>query len=57
MKYQIYLDKETSEAINLMAEHDNKRPNTFIKELVEAMVRIAKATAEQTTKEVNHDGK
>ena len=52
MKYQIYLNKEASETINAMAQYDNKKPATLIKELMESMLRVAKATFEATEKEI-----
>lgn len=42
MKYQVYLNKETSEFINKYAEMDNKKPNTIIKELVESFANLSK---------------
>lgn len=42
MKYQVYLNKETSEFINKYAEIDGKKPNTIIKELVESFANLSK---------------
>lgn len=56
MKYQIYLNKETSTIIEKVAQTDNKKPNTLIKELLEGMFRIAQATAIQTEKEIKNYG-
>lgn len=52
MKYQIYLNQETSEIINKMAEKDEKKPSTFIKQMLESIMRIAKQTAIATDKEM-----
>lgn len=41
MKYQVYLNKKTSEFINKYAELTNKKPNTVIKTLVEQFVRLS----------------
>lgn len=35
MKYQIYLNKETSELLNSMAEQLKMKPSTFIKAFIE----------------------
>lgn len=51
MKYQIYLNKETSEIIQKCAEKDGKKPATFIKQMLESLFRIAKAGALQMEKE------
>lgn len=56
MKYQIYLNKDTSTIIEACALKDNKKPNTLIKELLESMFRIAQATANQTQMEINKYG-
>jgi predicted DNA-binding protein len=56
MKYQIYLNKDASELLNQMAKADNKKPATLIKELMESMLRVAKATFEATERELK-DGK
>lgn len=55
MRYQIYLDKETSEIINTCAEHDNQKPATLIKQLLESMFHLAKATEEQTRKDFQNE--
>ena len=58
MKYQIYLNKESSDYINAIAEHENKKPNTLIKELLESMLRIAVNTIETTNEEIKlHESK
>lgn len=41
MKYQVYLNKKTSEFINKYAELTNKKPNTVIKTLIEQFVRMS----------------
>lgn len=35
MKYQIYLNKETSELVNAISKLQGKKPNSFIKEFIE----------------------
>lgn len=57
MKYQIYLNKETSELINTCATHDNIKPSTMIKQLLEGMFKIASETANATEKELIKYGK
>jgi len=42
MKYQVYLNKETSEFINKYAELDGKKPNTVIKDLIESFANLSK---------------
>ena len=37
MKYQIYLNKQSSELINRMANNQQKKPATLIKELMERL--------------------
>lgn len=56
MKYQIYLNKDTSEIINKMAQKDNKKPATFIKQMLESLMNIAKQTAFATEKELSKYG-
>ena len=41
MKYQIYLQKDVSDIINVAAMHYNKKPATLIKEMLESNFRIA----------------
>lgn len=36
MKYQIYLNKDTSDLVNFMAKALDIKPNTFIKNLLES---------------------
>ena len=56
MKYQIYLNAETSEIINKMAEKDQKKPATFIKQMIESIMRVAKQTALATETEIKKYG-
>ena len=42
MKYQVYLNKATSEAINAIAKDAKMTPNHYLKVLVEGMVAKAK---------------
>lgn len=44
MKYQIYLDKETSILVNDLAQKNNNKPSTFIKRFVEGFMKIYKAS-------------
>ena len=41
MKYQIYLQKDVSDIINSISKGLNKKPSTFIKELLESNFRTA----------------
>lgn len=50
MKYQIYLNKDTSILINELAEKNAMKPASIIKQLVEGCMRIARATTEETEK-------
>lgn len=50
MKYQIYLNKDTSILINELAEKNKQKPASIIKQLVEGCMRIAKAANEETNK-------
>lgn len=43
MRYQIYLSKDVSDIINTISQGLNKKPNTFIKELLESNFRTAYA--------------
>lgn len=52
MKYQIYLNKDTSTLINDLAQKNNQKPATLIKQLVEGCMRIASATKEATENEL-----
>ncbi len=49
MKYQIYLNKETSEFVNLLSKKYKVKPCTFIKLCMES---TAKSTKELATKEM-----
>lgn len=57
MKYQIYLNKQVSEVIELYAEMTGKKPNTLIKEYVENCFKIAMETSERTLEELQGNGK
>lgn len=52
MKYQIYLNKETSIIVNELASKNNDKPNTYIKKFIEAFMRIYKASENQLQKEL-----
>lgn len=41
MKYQIYLNKETSAFVNLFASQNNMKPSTVIKQIVEETYKKA----------------
>lgn len=49
MKYQIYLNKDTSEFVNLLAKKYNVKPATFIKLCMES---TCKTTRDLATKEI-----
>lgn len=44
MKYQIYLNKETTEVINTIAKASNTKPSTFIKDFIEECFNFTKKT-------------
>lgn len=46
MKYQIYLNKQTSDIINAIAEKEGRRPVSLIKEFMEGFFDVAKAVRE-----------
>lgn len=50
MKYQIYLNKDTSILINELADKNQQKPATIIKQLVEGCMRIAKAANDESEK-------
>lgn len=52
MKYQIYLNKETTEIVERIAKASNKKSATIIKEMFESMLRISQKTAEQLDREL-----
>lgn len=52
MKYQIYLNKSTSELVNYLAERSNLKPNTFIKQVLEDTLKYS---LEVTKKLVNEE--
>lgn len=56
MKYQIYLNKPTSQFINKLAEKEGKPASTIIKSLVEAFVALSKPAEDKILKEVAEHG-
>lgn len=54
MKYQIYLNKDTSMLINELAEHESIKPATYIKKFIESFMRIYKGTNEAIQKELDN---
>lgn len=54
MKYQVYLNKETSILINDLAERNNLKPNTFIKTFMEKFMKIYSATNDQLERELSN---
>lgn len=52
MKYQVYLNKKTSDFINKYAELDGKKPNTVIKELIENFVRLSEPVESKIFEEI-----
>lgn len=56
MKYQIYLNKPTSQFINKLADKEGKAPATIVKALVEAFVALSKPVEDKILKEMNTDG-
>lgn len=46
MKYQVYLNKDTSKIIGLVAKMEGVKPNTLIKQLVEGLLSRARAFAD-----------
>lgn len=49
MKYQVYLNKATSEAINAIAKDAKMTPNHYLKVLIEGMVIKAKEFVKEAT--------
>lgn len=49
MKYQVYLNKATSEAINAIAQDAKMTPNHYLKVLIEGMVIKAKEFVKEAT--------
>lgn len=45
MKYQIYLNKETSRAIERIAVIEGVKPNTLIKSIIEGLISKASEAA------------
>lgn len=56
MKYQIYLNKTTSETIEKMANHDGVKPCTYIKQMIESLISITLATLKATEMEAEKYG-
>lgn len=56
MKYQIYLNKTTSQFINKLADKEGKPSATIIKSLVEAFVALSKPVEDKILKEVAQNG-
>ena len=50
MKYQIYLNKETSELINTIAINEKKKPATLLKNLLEVFFESAMKAKELSDK-------
>jgi len=57
MKYQIYLNKETTEFINKLAEKKSKPASTLIKALIEDFVKLSKPLEKDILKEMDNNGK
>lgn len=57
MKYQIYLNKETSITVNKLASKDGTKPNTYIKKFIESFMRIYNATESTIAKELANGDK
>lgn len=45
MRYQIYLDKETTKIVELLAKAQSKKTNTFIKNYLEEVFKTAYGVA------------
>lgn len=50
MKYQIYLNKETSEFINLVAKQAKRKPCTIIKNILEEGIKAGERFTNTETK-------
>ena len=58
MKYQIYLNKQTSEILEGLAKAVNKKPATFIKDFIEGCFDLTEETlGEKATNEVRKYGR
>lgn len=57
MKYQIYLNKETSKIIERIAAFEGIKPNTLIKNLIEGIMSKASEAALSMSKDVFSLGK
>lgn len=51
MKYQVYLNKETSEYINRIAEMNGLKPNSQIKQLIEVLIKESIESARRMERE------
>lgn len=56
MKYQIYLNKETSMIVNDLAEKNGNKASTFIKRFLEGFMRIYSNTEKEIEKEIQANG-
>lgn len=52
MKYQVYLNKETSHFIELVAEQEGKKPNTVIKGFIEGLYKAGMMEADRLEAEM-----
>lgn len=52
MKYQIYLNKDTSRVIERIAEVEGVKANTLIKKIVESIIFKASEAALNMTKDI-----
>lgn len=53
MKYQVYLNKATTEAINAIAQDAKMTPNHYLKVLIEGMVQKAKAFIQESLPDID----
>lgn len=53
MKYQVYLNKATTEAINAIAQDAEMTPNHYLKVLIEGMVQKAKEFVKESLPEID----
>lgn len=56
MKYQIYLAKDVSDIVNKVANFENKKPSTLLKELLEDNFRTAYNQATEVCEKVRRKG-
>lgn len=52
MKYQVYLNKETSKVIERIAQVEGTKANTLIKKIIEGLISKASETALSMTKDI-----